>query len=420
MNAISKIFTAASIVIVLVCSASTLEAMPNFARKYGLACSSCHTTIPRLNEFGFKFRAAGFRPPDDIGKADSLFNIGDYIAVNVIGQASHSVSTPPGAASTTTTSMGLGEVGFHPITGALTKDLSSDVQITFAPGSGVEIENAYGRYNSGSENSHFSVRIGVMHPFEGYGASDEPMGLSRPLFQESSADHAGPTLFTPWGFNQFGAEVGYTYNRSSIRASVLSGIYYSAADNAANPASGGAFVKPPGGPSSNSVDLQLFATQILTEEGGGISGYLYLGQTDLPTGITAPDSALYQNSFARYAIYASYPIQRATILAGFQQGTDNTWNNTSWSKGDNFKSQGWFAEADYIPIDLFGFGARYDQFQPSTTKTDNKLSAIAGFLSYAFGNGLQVVAEYQSLTTQVGPGQEQHDGNIGLNLIWIH
>src|ERR1041385_9540486 len=44
------------------------NAMPLFARKYGVPCSTCHTTIPRLNETGYKFRAAGFRMLADIGK----------------------------------------------------------------------------------------------------------------------------------------------------------------------------------------------------------------------------------------------------------------------------------------------------------------------------------------------------------------
>jgi hypothetical protein len=55
------------------------DAMPNFARKYSLSCSACHTVVPRLNETGFNFRAAGYRMPDEIGKAIETFNLGDYI-----------------------------------------------------------------------------------------------------------------------------------------------------------------------------------------------------------------------------------------------------------------------------------------------------------------------------------------------------
>src|SRR5215510_10399452 len=42
-------------------------AMPMFARRYGVPCSTCHTSPPRLNETGYRFRAAGFRMPEELG-----------------------------------------------------------------------------------------------------------------------------------------------------------------------------------------------------------------------------------------------------------------------------------------------------------------------------------------------------------------
>lgn len=38
-------------------------AVPVFARKYGLNCSMCHSAYPRLNDFGARFRANGYRLP---------------------------------------------------------------------------------------------------------------------------------------------------------------------------------------------------------------------------------------------------------------------------------------------------------------------------------------------------------------------
>ncbi len=37
------------------------QAIPAFARKYGVACSACHTNWPRLNRFGINFRDNGYR-----------------------------------------------------------------------------------------------------------------------------------------------------------------------------------------------------------------------------------------------------------------------------------------------------------------------------------------------------------------------
>src|SRR6266571_648409 len=73
-------------VVGLMLACSNASAMPNFSRKLGVACSTCHTTIPRLNQTGYKFRAAGFRLPEEIGIADERkFDLGDYFAAR--GQA---------------------------------------------------------------------------------------------------------------------------------------------------------------------------------------------------------------------------------------------------------------------------------------------------------------------------------------------
>src|SRR5438309_6544174 len=40
-------------------------AIPAFARKYGLACSACHTAWPELNAFGQRFRDNGYQLMND-------------------------------------------------------------------------------------------------------------------------------------------------------------------------------------------------------------------------------------------------------------------------------------------------------------------------------------------------------------------
>src|SRR5690242_7986939 len=37
--------------------------LPLFARKYGVACTTCHLAFPRLNSFGMAFRQNGYRMP---------------------------------------------------------------------------------------------------------------------------------------------------------------------------------------------------------------------------------------------------------------------------------------------------------------------------------------------------------------------
>ena len=60
-------FTAAALVLVaLVLSASqSANALPAFARKYGLRCSACHESWPMLNFFGQKFKDNGYQLMND-------------------------------------------------------------------------------------------------------------------------------------------------------------------------------------------------------------------------------------------------------------------------------------------------------------------------------------------------------------------
>lgn len=46
-------------------SASSAEAIPAFARKYGTSCQTCHTVFPKLNAFGTAFRLGGYRMPKE-------------------------------------------------------------------------------------------------------------------------------------------------------------------------------------------------------------------------------------------------------------------------------------------------------------------------------------------------------------------
>ena len=60
-------FSAAALVLLfLVLSTSqSANALPAFARKYGLRCSACHESWPMLNYFGQKFKDNGYQLMND-------------------------------------------------------------------------------------------------------------------------------------------------------------------------------------------------------------------------------------------------------------------------------------------------------------------------------------------------------------------
>ncbi len=58
--------TVALVVVFLILGASqNANALPAFARKYGLRCSACHESWPMLNYFGQKFKDNGYQLMND-------------------------------------------------------------------------------------------------------------------------------------------------------------------------------------------------------------------------------------------------------------------------------------------------------------------------------------------------------------------
>lgn len=102
----------------LVLFTSPSDALPLFARKYGMPCTSCHLAAPRLNMFGMHFKANGYRmqgmkgesPWDSTGKEFPISLVGN------VGYAYTSTATDTGGPDRVRTSFGTfqqNQVEFH-------------------------------------------------------------------------------------------------------------------------------------------------------------------------------------------------------------------------------------------------------------------------------------------------------------------
>lgn len=404
----------------LVVAPATL-AMPNFARQYNADCALCHSVIPRLNKTGYEFRRAGFRMPAEIGQAreweknrETAGFIGaNYFSARLQANASylkrdHATATGGYSASSgssySTNQIELTEFTLYPVTGGFLGHWASMAEISGTTDN-IEVENAYVRYTAGKESGFWEVRIGVFHPFEGYGASDRVIGLSRPLIQTQGSvnAHGDKNGFTPWGFDEAGAEAGFNLHDTSLSLTVFNGLM----ENAADPAQGGGLRKERGSPTESSKDYQVFFNQFFGDQGLAVSAYYYNGRISL-------GSALYKNTFDRYAAYVTVPVQKVMLLGGYGGGDDkeDITGNTSNSKG-------WFFETDYYASPTLGLGARYDQYDPSDLIKNNNVKAFTAFVDVPFNNGLQLVGEYRNKKTQHGSGPDQTESSANLRFIYI-
>ena len=472
------VYSLASIVIFVV-GGSTSNAMPNFSRKLGVPCSTCHTTIPRLNETGYKYRAAGFRFPEEIGKADEKkFELGDYFVARGQARYDTQVTNQPNSAPvanvfggvagprTTTNAFSFMEFTAYPLTGSWGKYFSSLTELSFSPEDFMEVENAYVRLNYGKADKFFSVRGGVFHPWEGFGASDRPFSNARTLFQTnpiSAGGRAVPYLYQPWGMDEAGVEFGGDFKRLSLRAAILGGTFMRW-DGDAN-----AFLIFPSqtGPwkganqavaklskrydsiGHNSPDYSFNATYILHPDGGGISLLYYHGNIATPTactdgtaigatnaaihevcGVTAATASVpfgtsgntdfdfsqgsaFRNNFDRYAAYVSYPLGKHFLpQAGFDYGRDTNPNGTK------FDSKGAFAEGAYSINEYVTAGVRYDWFRPRYPVL-NTQRAITPYVNIPLQNGIQFIAEYQHRDFQLDATNHRQNDTFQVRFIFI-
>ncbi|MGH9898899.1 MAG: hypothetical protein ACRD63_07815 [Pyrinomonadaceae bacterium] len=401
-----------------------VKAIPMFARRLGVSCATCHTSPPRLNETGYNFRAAGFRMPEEIGKTPEKrpFKFGDHAGVRI--QLRWDEGRFEDELVKTKHHFDLFAAEGYFLYEPWGKHLSSNIKLTIYPEDfhdteGHERLEGNLKFVYGSAKHFFEIRGGVPHPMEGYGASDVAVSDTRPYFQEQPVNFNQSTLFTPWNFHQAAVTAGYYQGRTTIRALLLEGIRASPDENSEL----GAFGRKE--PFSKSVpfarhttpDLQVFVNRILNSNAGGVSFYYYRGNVTLPildpTGKEIANSS-FQNFFDRMAFYGSYPIKRLTLFGGAERGSD------AIAQGGRFTSFGAYGEAAVTAInDLTQIGVRYDWFDPSRNKADNRVQGVTVYINAWARDTFRFVGEYRHLNLKQGLLADRKNDEFQLRLIYI-
>ncbi len=390
------------------------SAMPMFARKYGVSCATCHTSPPKLNETGYRFRTAGFRwPGESDSSQDKKFNPLDYSSIRL--QLRYDASRSEiGSTVSDSYRFRVQAIEAYPMTGAWGKHFSTNFKLTYLSGDGLQLENAYVRYSRSKGKTTYTARAGIFHPYDGLDATDSPATISRPLIQTQTANFDQNTFFRTWGFDQLGAEVGFDHRRTSVRASLFNGVELHRKNGAlrAYSAQGGPLTREAALPTNSTPDFQFFVNQKITRKGGNVALHYYQGNIALPT--TTLPSGYFRNSFRRIAAYGSYPLaKRLNVAGGFQHGQDERVNNTK------FNSQGLFVEASTPFNKLSEAGVRYDMFDPARGKARNETNGLTTYVNLWFKEQFRVVAEYQHRYTTRGTAPSQTNNAFQMRLIFI-
>ncbi|MEW6208840.1 MAG: hypothetical protein AB1631_10770 [Acidobacteriota bacterium] len=391
-------------------------ALPLFARRLGVSCATCHTSPPRLNETGYKFRAAGYRMPEEIGKGgeNKPFKLTDYSGVRL--QARFDATRfRTGQDDDDRVHFNLFAAEFYTLYGPWGGNLSSNLKATIYPEESVDTENHLRvegnlKLTLGNDKRFFEIRGGVPHPMEGFGASDVAITNTRPYFQETPANFDQSTFFTPWNFHQAAVTVGYYQGRNSVRAMLLEGIRlhtdgqpFGRKEPFTEDAPLSKHPKP---------DFQLMANRILHDNAGSVTLYYYHGNVTLP--ILDTKGGAFQNFFDRVALYGSYPVKKVTLFGGVQRGRDDR------VTGGRFTSLGAYGEAT-VPVfnDLTHAGVRYDWFDPARGKSDNELRGLTAYINAWYRDQFRFVVEYQRRNQQRGLLADKNDNAFQVRLIYV-
>ncbi|MBI4667479.1 MAG: hypothetical protein HY751_13845 [Nitrospinae bacterium] len=91
-NRICLVVAALLVFLGTLASTRTAQAIPAFSKKYEIACSACHGSFPRLNDFGSKFKLNGFQlPASEDGGSTAKLNPAENLFLD-IGKASPPIS----------------------------------------------------------------------------------------------------------------------------------------------------------------------------------------------------------------------------------------------------------------------------------------------------------------------------------------
>jgi len=317
--------TALVLTFLMLSGSQNANALPAFARKYGLRCSACHESWPMLNYFGQKFKDNGYQLMND-RDAPIWQNPGYWPVTFRITPIWHRVSTGEvavdqgsGVSRITTSGFDLSGLDFH-TGGTLEKNFSFYVLPSSDATASFHFETVMARLDNLFGSPWLNLKLGK---FE----LDNLLSEKRILTLTGNGGiyqlyHFIPVgdgnIFGQMGDNQLGIEVmGHSYNdRTRYSASLLSSTDGSV-----------------GLPYGNAYTGFFTASQAFDTGKAGvdrIGGYAMIGEA--PTyyrtqaGTPLAGSGISNKSFSREGFVGQFYFgQHFDLQVGTQHGSDSAW-----------------------------------------------------------------------------------------------
>jgi hypothetical protein len=371
--------------------------IPAFARKYGLACSACHTAWPQLNAFGQRFKDNGYQLGND--RDSPIWVNPSYFPIAIrttpqwhLERTTHQlVDAVPGDATSGLVERTITRSGFD-ISGAdflmlgtLYKDITLGFVPTMSSDGSFHIETAFVRLDNLLKSSWANLKLGK---FELDNLLSEKrivmLSANGGLYQLYHFVPVGDATSFGLGDNQIGAELmgrsANSYTRYSF--AVLGG-------------SSGA----PGLTTNRSYDAMVTLSQAfdggrLGVERVGVFGYLGHRPTTFQTtgGVVVPGSGTDNKPFYRIGVVGDFFLGNLQFLPLVMHGSDDKYLGTATPVGaplpagaQNPSWNGALLETHYYVSPQFLFTQRSEIIRMSSQALPATPSSLGNIDAFTFG-----------------------------------
>jgi len=414
---------------VLLLLPNSLEAIPQFARRYNVKCSACHTIVPVLNEQGYMFKRLGFHLPPALEKLIAAPTISDLVkkepqwtlANNVapaVTDFSYSAerTTMQGASPISTSAFQVGLWNMY--MGGWLPDTNffyyAEFDIVAGGVTNPELGNANFGYSGGNARSSWYLSGGREHMHIGEGtraAQIYSLLPSSPLLFENLS----PTNFV---FDQspVGIDAGYTWSSSGYKRVFAATAKVTNGDNA----DGSEIL----GPSNrNSKDVSACVDFWYAPE-SGVTFLDYYGKKDnLQTNLLGNQFTFHpvirrQGVFGNYKFISTKRLFSAVDFLGGWLHSNDGWVAPDGSSA-KFLANSYYGAVDYYIVQGLAVSGRYDLLHQKITgdsgvgpqsihdwtiganKTLTPSGNVIGRIAYSYLSGRDPVAATKSTDKRI-------------------
>lgn len=398
------------------------NAIPAFARKYGVKCYTCHTIPPALNKNGYMFKRLGYRmPPDEMDgtkpapKVNALdkyikFSITNSFALIMQGSLTNDKTVADKGA--TTSASPATSCGSDTQQSSSCSSFNLDEAALFAAGpvpetgfsyfahyelyqdGASDLEQGFGVYTGGRANSSYFVKGGEMHVQEGEGTR---AAMFYNLFPDPSytLSNVDPINFS-LDQHPVGVDAGYTWASNyfkrifAVSAKVTNGLN----------ADGSEILN---GSTKNSKDVWADADYWFGPD-GGVSVMMYRGTKDQIQNAGAQNQFTYRPTLWRTGAFGNYLFfDKLDLLGGYIHSQDD-WQTDQGGPLSHYKANSYRGEADYYFKPGTVIMARFD-------RSSQKVGSGQLMHTRAWGIGGEHALTEQGNVIVRATYNQEHDGD---------